>query len=200
MSQPFKFHKTFNDRQSLWRFVNHLSQLKPEFDLHLQVDLEACSLQLAWSQPVPDFLKQLQAYEQPAGQHTLFCDGGSRGNPGPGACGFVILNEAGRVVSEGGQFFEHCTNNYAEYQGLNQGLTAALKEQWLDLKIRMDSQLIVKQIKGEYKIKNQKLLPIYRDVTEQLAKLRVYEITFVPRRYNAQADAVVNRILDEHLA
>ena len=129
----------------------------------------------------------------------LFCDGGSRGNPGPGASGFVILDRADKPVVQGGQFFEHCTNNYAEYMSLRDGVTAALKQKIQILKIYMDSQLVVRQIKGEYKVKNQNLFPIYQSIKSDLASFQSYEISYIPRSHNKLADSIVNQILDQNL-
>ena len=194
------FQQTFSSSDQLWRFVSYLSRQQCPVDLKCQIDLKNKSLTLNWTEGDPMFSKQLSAYGQKSQSYTLFCDGGSRGNPGPGACGYIILDEQEVAISQGGQFFEHCTNNYAEYQSLRYGLKAALDQQIFNLKIRMDSQLIVKQVKGQYKIKHPDLLPIYKEVKAALQKLSHYEIDFIPRKYNHQADAIVNQFLDKHLS
>lgn len=198
MPKNFHFRQDFSSPQALWNFIHYLGRLEPDLGLKCQIDLVDKSVVLSWSREDASFAKKLEQYAQPDSSVTLFCDGGSRGNPGPGAAGFIILDASEKVIVQGGQFFKHCTNNFAEYQSLKQGLEAALKAQITDLKICMDSQLVVKQVKGEFKIKNQTLLPIYREILAYLQKLRRYEIVFVPRRYNTQADAIVNQVLDEH--
>ena len=145
-----------------------------------------------------DLARLIEAYFSESDVFKLYCDGGSRGNPGPGACGFVIYN-GNKLLTQGGEFFEHCTNNQAEYEGLRQGLQAALKHRIGQLSIYMDSQLIVKQVKGEYKVKHPSLLPLYQEVKAGLAELRHYEINFIPRRLNQEADSIVNQILDDNL-
>ena len=133
----------------------------------------------------------------------LYCDGGSRGNPGPGAAGFLIFDisssDKKRCLSRGGKYFEFCTNNYAECQSLNLGLKAVLDNFQVkkSLKIYMDSQLIVKQIQKDYKIKNPDLKVLHQQIQSSLDVLPDYKIFHVPRILNRDADAIVNQILDQ---
>jgi len=127
----------------------------------------------------------------------LFTDGGSRGNPGPSAIAFVICKMDDTVVEKSGDYIGETTNNQAEYQALKAGLKRAQELGVKKLIVNLDSELVVKQINGQYKIKNHELLPHYNDV-KQLAG-QFDEVTFqhVPRALNAAADKEVNRILDQ---
>lgn len=130
--------------------------------------------------------------------YTLFSDGGSRGNPGPAAYGFVIYDPAGEVLAEKSEYIGVTTNNQAEYQGI----VAAL-EGVKDLNIsgpltcKLDSQLVVRQINGIYKMKNADLKPWLDKVRGLVAELP-YKTTFVdvPREQNKHADRLVNVALD----
>ena len=127
----------------------------------------------------------------------LFTDGGSRGNPGPSAIAFAICEMDGSVVEKSGDYIGETTNNQAEYQALKMGLKRAAELEIKQLIVNMDSELVVKQINGLYKIKNAELLPHYQEVKQLAGKFE--EITFqhVPRALNAIADKEVNRILDQ---
>ena len=126
----------------------------------------------------------------------LFTDGGSRGNPGPSAIAFVICKMDNSVVEKSGEYIGATTNNQAEYQALKMGLKKAHELGVRKLIVSLDSELVVKQINGVYKIKNAELMPHYNEV-KSLAGL-FEQITFqhVPRVLNAEADKEVNRILD----
>ncbi len=126
----------------------------------------------------------------------LFTDGGSRGNPGPSASGYVLLDMADKVLLEDGAYLGITTNNQAEYKALKLGLETALKRGVETIHIYMDSLLIVNQMKGTYKIKNRDLLPIYQEVQTSLKQFKTVDFTHVPRELNKLADAMVNEILD----
>ncbi len=132
---------------------------------------------------------------QPA-QATLFADGGSRGNPGPAASGAVIVSPEGEVVEEVGEFLGTATNNVAEWTALEIGLRAALERGIARLDVRMDSELVVKQLSGEYRVKHPSLQPLYRRVRALLGKFESVDVRHVRRKDNALADAVVNKVLD----
>lgn len=134
------------------------------------------------------------------GQLKLFTDGGSRGNPGHAAYGFVVYSSAGIVLEKCGNYLGITTNNQAEYEGLIAGLKWIVDNQPDSrVDISMDSLLIVNQVKGLYKIKNAALLPKYQEVRGLLTKLTHYSIGYVPRAQNSVADALVNEALDNHL-
>lgn len=124
-------------------------------------------------------------------------DGGSRGNPGPGACGAVLKDRNGIVVAQKGKFLGICTNNEAEYQGLILGMETALELGTEGAEVLMDSELVIKQLKGEYRVKNAKLFPLYQKVKELEQKLGEVSYFAVPREQNKLADAMVNKVLDE---
>lgn len=129
----------------------------------------------------------------------LHTDGGSRGNPGPSGIGFVILVDDGRelvTLSEGGDFIGEATNNVAEYHALIWGLENALALEVEHLDVRLDSELLVKQIKGEYKVRNEGLKPLFLQVLALLRKLGSFKISHVYREDNARADALANKAMD----
>lgn len=130
---------------------------------------------------------------------TLFTDGGSRGNPGPAASGFILLDQDGSTVHEEGKYLGITTNNVAEYTALVLGLEKALHLKAKIIEIKMDSELIVKQMKGEYRIKQPHLLEIADKVRKLLDKFEKFSFTHVRREYNKQADRMVNIALDKQL-
>jgi len=129
---------------------------------------------------------------------TLFADGGSRGNPGPAASGAVLFDADGAVIHEIGTYLGVATNNVAELMGLLTGLEAALEHGVSDLAVRLDSELVVKQISGAYRVKNEGLIPLHAKAKVLLRKFAHVDVRHVPRKQNAAADAVVNQILDAH--
>ncbi|MBU0649837.1 ribonuclease HI family protein [Patescibacteria group bacterium] len=124
-------------------------------------------------------------------------DGGARGNPGPGACGAVVKNRNGQVLREEGKYLGCCTNNEAEYHGLILGLQLAAEMQADQVEIIMDSELVVKQLQGTYRVKEPRLQALY--VQAKKLEGQIGHVTYfaVPRAKNKQADSIVNRILDE---
>ena len=129
---------------------------------------------------------------------TLFADGGARGNPGPAAGGAVLLGEDGRVLAERGEYLGTATNNVAEYTGLIVGLEEAKRLGTVTmLDVRMDSLLVVQQMRGIWKIKHPGLRPLAIRAGALLAGFPQRTIEHVPRDLNHLADAVVNRILDQ---
>ena len=127
----------------------------------------------------------------------LFTDGAARGNPGPAGAGFVISDGNGHVVFEGSEYLGETTNNQAEYRALTHGLAKALELDFSNIDISMDSELIVKQVKGEYKVKNQGLKPLYKEVKELLNKFVEFNIKHIRRENNKEADRLANRAVDE---
>ncbi len=126
----------------------------------------------------------------------LRTDGGARGNPGPAAAGVVIEDAGGKRLFAGGFFLGQTTNNVAEYQAIRYGLEQVLKLGGRDLVLYSDSELIVKQLRGEYRVKNANLRQQYEQVAALLDQLDSCEINHVYRTGNSQADALVNRSLD----
>ncbi|MDQ2873000.1 MAG: ribonuclease HI family protein [Candidatus Eremiobacteraeota bacterium] len=131
---------------------------------------------------------------------TLFADGGSRGNPGPAASGAVLLSDDGAVVREVGKFLGIATNNVAEWSAVLFGLQAALELGATSIVIRLDSELVVKQLTGEYRVKHPALQPLHRSVSALLRRFTHVDLKHVPRNQNKLADALVNRVLDQEAA
>lgn len=127
---------------------------------------------------------------------VLNTDGGARGNPGPSACGAVIRNEAGEIIKEMGTYLGIATNNVAEYEGLILGLSACIEKNATHVQVKMDSELIVKQLRGEYKVKNETLISLYKKTKELESKIGNVEYTHVRREFNKDADKLVNEVLD----
>lgn len=135
-------------------------------------------------------------FAAPAAQALLYADGGSRGNPGPAASGAVLLTPDGSVIREIGEYLGRATNNVAEWTALALGLQAALDEGVRNLAVRLDSELVVKQLSGEYRVKHPDLQPIYQRVRGLIRQFEHVDVRHVRRKENALADAVVNRVLD----
>ena len=129
---------------------------------------------------------------------TIYSDGGSRGNPGPSASGFVVLDDHQEVIEQGGVYLGITTNNQAEYHGVRVGLEKALKMKAKTIDFRIDSLLVVNQLNGIYKIKNRELWPIHERIKELETKFDKVQYTHVRREFNQLADGMVNKILDEH--
>jgi ribonuclease HI len=129
---------------------------------------------------------------------TIFSDGGSRGNPGPSAAGFIVLNNRQEVIAEGGEYLGITTNNQAEYQGVRLGLEEAEKLGFKKVDFKLDSMLVVNQMKGFYKIKNRELWPIHERIRLLMTHFDRVTFTHVPRQFNQLADGIVNKTLDAH--
>lgn len=127
---------------------------------------------------------------------NLYTDGGSRGNPGPSASGFVILNMQDKPLYKKGVYLGVTTNNQAEYNALKLGLDECFKRGAKIINVYMDSLLIINQMNGSYKIKNRELLPINQEVKAGLSRFKKVKFTYIPRELNQQADAMVNEALD----
>ena len=128
-----------------------------------------------------------------------YSDGGSRGNPGPSAYGYVIKTPDGESIAGHGEYVGITTNNQAEYKGILAAIRKARELGAETLEMRMDSELAVKQLTGEYKVKDAGLASIYMLIhTERIAFKKV-TFKHVRREYNTEADAQVNKALDRHL-
>lgn len=129
---------------------------------------------------------------------TIYSDGGSRGNPGPSAAGFVILDNDQTVVEEGGEYLGITTNNQAEYHGVRLGLERAIEVGYRTVDFKIDSMLVVNQMNGVYKIKNRELWPIHERIRKLMTQFDAVSFSHVKRELNQLADGVVNRTLDAH--
>ncbi len=126
----------------------------------------------------------------------LFGDGGSRGNPGPSASGYVLIGMDGRVIETNGEYLNIATNNQAEYHSLRLGLERARQLGVEIVHVYMDSMLVINQMKGVFKVKNKELLTVYLIVKRMSRDFKSIDFTHIPRELNKLADAEVNRILD----
>ncbi len=129
----------------------------------------------------------------------LYTDGGSRGNPGPAASGAVLFDEAGEVIDEAMLYLGTATNNVAEYTAIIIGLELAKAHKITELDARMDSELAVKQLKGEYKVKNAELAKLWIRVRELAMGFERVTFSHVRREKNKHADALVNKALDAEI-
>ncbi len=141
--------------------------------------------------------ESVKSPEQYKKRVKLYADGGSRGNPGPSAGGFVLFDVNDAVLMESSKFLGITTNNQAEYHALKGGIEAAAKLNLQEVDVYMDSMLVVNQMKGLYKIRNRDLWPIYEAIKTLLPRFKKVTFTHVPRALNKHADSLVNKCLDE---
>jgi len=122
----------------------------------------------------------------------VYSDGASRGNPGEAGIGYVIKNQKGEVIKEVSDYLGRATNNVAEYTALIRALQDGLKLGGKEVEVYVDSELLVKQIKGEYRVKNKGLIPLYNQVMSLIDKFDKFVIVHVPREQNKEADRLAN--------
>ncbi len=130
------------------------------------------------------------------GDIVIYSDGGSRGNPGPSAAGYVIKDTQGRLTHEGGAYLGVTTNNQAEYHGVRLGLEKAKELGAKSVDFYIDSMLVVNQLNGQYVIRNRELWPIHERIKELIGQFDKVTFRHVKRELNQQADGTVNKILD----
>ncbi len=168
---------------------------------------ESAKLLLGISQQEVTTLEKNEVIENPTeGENTpedtshviIYSDGGSRGNPGPSASGFVLMNSRQDVIHQGGTYLGVTTNNQAEYHGVRIGLEKALEIGAKSVDFRMDSMLVVNQLNGIYTIKNRDLWPINERIKELAAQFEQISFSHVKREFNQLADGMVNKILNAH--
>jgi len=127
---------------------------------------------------------------------VVHVDGGARGNPGPAAAAAVLSTPDGDVLDEASEFLGVATNNVAEYRGLLLGLARAKALGATEVEVVNDSELVAKQVNGQYKVKHPAMRPLYLDAMQALREFTRWSIRSVPRAENADADALVNQALD----
>jgi ribonuclease HI len=211
----------FDNFKEAWAFMTKIAELAEEFQHHPRWENEWSVVQI-WlithegdkkitdkDHQMADAIDSLVNKEKDlpatAGHQVLpeevkiFTDGGSRGNPGPSASGFVILDLEDSILVDKGVYLGITTNNQAEYMALKLALEECLKMGIREAQVYLDSLLVVNQMKGIFKVKNRDLWPIH-DAIQQLAKkFKKVSFSHVPREFNKLADAAVNRALDEQL-
>jgi ribonuclease HI len=127
---------------------------------------------------------------------NVHCDGGARGNPGPAGFGALIQDDDGTVLAELSEFLGMRTNNYAEYSGLLACLQYALDHHYPRLRVVSDSELMVKQIQGKYKVNSPDLKTLWQEARNRIAKLEAFEISHALRHKNKDADRLANEAMD----
>jgi ribonuclease HI len=128
--------------------------------------------------------------------HIAHVDGGARGNPGPAGYGVAIQDETGHPVAELSEYLGHRTNNYAEYQGLLAALRYAAENHVKALQVVSDSELMVRQMKGIYKVRNPDLRKLYDEAQQLVRRLEHFEIRHAMREQNKTADRLANEAMD----
>ena len=198
------------ERRRLSRVVERLSErlssdlLGPEFTELNTKDLQSLLRALA------EHMRYCQEWAEFAGERdeqktigmtgaTLYCDGASRGNPGPSGAGIVLLDEDGELLFEVSRFLDEGTNNEAEYKALLRGLNAAADLDIRGLQIFLDSELVVNQLLGNYRVRNPRLQPLFDEAMYRLQQFDDYAIFYVRRELNQQADRLANEAIDRGL-
>jgi len=135
----------------------------------------------------------------------IYCDGGSRGNPGPAGIGFVIKDNDNNVIHEGSEYIEDATNNIAEYQGVIHALRWVKQNKKTisakSIKFYLDSKLVVNQLQGNFKVKDNKLRDLFATAQHLIQEINLpVEYQYIPREQNSHADALVNKALHKQFA
>jgi ribonuclease HI/pterin-4a-carbinolamine dehydratase len=212
----------FENFKEAWEFMTKVAELAEESQHHPRWENEWSVVQI-WlitheggqkitdkDQEMAKAIDALYGEEAPQGEQQadeaihpekvkIFGDGGSRGNPGPSASGFVVLDMEDNVLVDKGVYLGVTTNNQAEYTSLKLALEEALKMGAKEVQVYMDSLLVVNQMKGVFKVKNRDLWPIHDAIKQLVKKFDHVSFSHVPREFNKLADAAVNRALDDHL-
>jgi ribonuclease HI len=145
--------------------------------------------------------ENLPLREKGAGRTVrVYSDGAARGNPGPAGAGAVLTDAAGNVIARLGRYLGKQTNNVAEYEGLLLGLKHARELGYREVEVRADSQLLIRQLKGEYAVRHAGLKPLHAEALRLLHGFDRYDLQHVPREENALADEMSNRAIDEEMA
>ncbi len=173
-------------------------------EVHQQELTESAKLLLGISAQQIEDVKQGQVIGNTIGvsevlEHLItYSDGGSRGNPGPSASGFIIMDQQENVIHQGGLYLGITTNNQAEYSGVRLALEKAIEMGAKTVECRIDSTLVVNQLNGVYVIKNRDLWPVYEQIKGLITRFEGVTFTHVRREYNQLADGMVNKILNAH--
>ncbi len=130
-------------------------------------------------------------------QIIAYTDGASRGNPGPAAIGVYITDTNGNVLSEVSKYLGEGTNNYAEYSAVIRALEMSIENKVNNVLIKSDSELLVRQLNGKYKVKSKSIIKLYENCKKLLAKLDSYSFEHVRRENNVEADRLANMALDK---
>ncbi len=129
----------------------------------------------------------------------VYSDGAARGNPGPAGAGAIVAAADGQVIARLGRYLGETTNNVAEYQGLLLGLRRAAELGARDVEVYADSQLMIRQLGGQYRVRSEGLRPLFDEALRLLRGFRKFELHHIPRERNSAADEMSNRAIDERL-
>jgi len=132
----------------------------------------------------------------PEQEAVLWTDGAARGNPGPAGIGAILKSPSGEVLYTGSEYLGHTTNNVAEYKAVLLGLSGALAHGIQRVEVRADSELLIKQLKGEYRVKNAGLRPLFEEARKLLARFKSVKLTHIRRELNGEADRLANQGID----
>jgi ribonuclease HI len=181
-------HETFNSKEEMLRTYKQYYGERVTFETPVKI-IHFTFMPTAGDTPTQAMLLE---------EAKLYTDGGSRGNPGDSSCAFVICDLDDNVVEKSGYYMGMATNNQAEYYGMIKGLERA-RDLGIDkLTLFSDSQLVVNQMNGFYKVKNQELAPLNQQLNELAQSFEKVTFVHIPRELNKIADKEVNRILDHH--
>jgi len=131
------------------------------------------------------------------GKIKIFIDGACRGNPGDAAAGIIVCDAKGKVIHQVGYYLGRATNNVAEYMGLIKALEKARELGFKDIEVFSDSQLITRQIRGEYTVRNQQLKELFKKARELMEGFSSFSLDYIPREENVLADRIANSTLDK---
>ena len=197
LAEEFQHHPRWENEWSvvqIWLITHEGGKKITEKDQEMAEAIDAVAAGMA-----PEAVAAIEPQAHPD-EVKIFADGGSRGNPGPSASGFVVLDMEDNVLVDKGIYLGVTTNNQAEYTSLKLALEECKKMGVKEVQVYMDSLLVVNQMKGIFKVKNRDLWPLH-DAIKQIAKgFDKISFSHVPRELNKLADAAVNRALDDHLA
>ncbi len=186
-------HETFSTPEMM--LEQYQAYYGPEVSLETPIKM----IHFALQQAAPVVTKSDDKKSATVKEIKLYTDGGSRGNPGPSASGFAILDMQDQLVVKKGVYLGVTTNNQAEYQALRLGLEEAAKGGVQQVHVYMDSMLVVNQMKGIFKVKNRDLWPVHDTIKQLVSQFKHVTFTHVPRELNKVADYEVNQALDDHL-
>ena len=128
---------------------------------------------------------------------VLWTDGAARGNPGPAGIGAILKSETGEVLYTGSEYLGHTTNNVAEYKAVLLGLAGALAQGISRIEVRADSELLIKQLRGEYRVKSPGLKPLFEEARRLIARFTSVKLTHIRRELNGEADRLANQGIDK---
>jgi ribonuclease HI len=205
-------HFKFQDFNQALDFINKVGQVAKRLNHHPVISNEYNSVELwlstheagekvtdkdhQFAKEIDKLIDNTEPENGSVKKVKIFTDGGSRGNPGPSAAGYVIYDEQDSIIKKTGVYLGLTTNNQAEYQGLKIALEDAYRIGAREAKVYMDSLLVVNQMKGTFKVKNRDLWPIHQAIKDQAKLFRKISFEHVRRELNKVADGEVNETLD----